>query len=118
MNVHNRIADARLAMRTEFEAEAVRLGATVHTQGDTLVAAWPGAARQTTSATLSTVDGRLVLTETATLRVPKELPEDLVERFGHRSAVVGRLREHLRMVERVSGVPLLVPPEPLNVVRA
>lgn len=112
------IANARIAMLTEFVAEAARLGATVHIEGDTLVAAWPGAARQTTSATLSTVDGRLVLSETATLRVPKELPENLVERFGHRSAVVGRLREHLRMVERVTGVPLLTPPEPLKVVQA
>lgn len=113
-----RIASARLDMRTEFTAEATRLGATVHGEGDTLVAAWPGAARQTTSATLSTVDGRLVLTETATLRVPDDFPDELLQRFGHRAKSVGRLRDHLGMVERVAGVPLLNPPEPLKVVRA
>lgn len=118
MNARDLISDAWLAMRTEFTVEAVRSGATVHAEGDTLVAAWPEAGCQTTSATLSTVAGRLVLTETAIIRVPKELPEDLVGRFGHRSAVVGRLRDHLGMVERVVGVPLLSPPEPLKVVRA
>lgn len=118
MNLGNRITEARAAMRAEFEAEVIRLAATVHTEGDTLVATWSEVGRQTTSATLSTVGERLVLTETAIIRVPKELPEDLVGRFGHRSAVVGRLRDHLGMVERVVGVPLLNPPEPLKVVRA
>lgn len=112
------ITQAREAMFAEFEAEAVRLGATVHPDGGNLVATWPDAARQTTSATLSTEDGRLVLTETATIRVPDALPDELLQRFGHRAAVVGRLRGHLGMVERVTGVPLLTPPEPLKVVRA
>lgn len=52
------------------------------------------------------------------LRVPDGLPDDLVERFGHRAKNVGRLRGHLGMVEQVLGVPLLAPPEPLRVVRA
>lgn len=118
MSVRNRITEAREAMRTEFEAEAVRSGATVHAEGDALVAVWPKDGRQTTSATLSAVDGRLALTETATIRVPDALPDELLQRFGHRAAVVGRLRGHLGMVERVTGVPLLAPPEPLKVVRA
>ncbi|WP_433585387.1 hypothetical protein [Microbacterium hydrocarbonoxydans] len=118
MNARNRIADALLAMRTEFEAEAIRLGATVHTDGDSLVAVWPEAARQTTSATLSAENGRLVLAETAMLRVPDGIPDELLQRFGHRAAVVGRLRGHLGMVERVTGVPLLAPPDELKVVRA
>lgn len=118
MSFRNRIADAQLTMFAEFEAEAIRLGATVHAEGDTLVAAWPGAARQTTSAKLSTENGRLVLTETATVRVPDDFPDELLQRFGHRAKSVGRLRDHLGMVERVTGVPLFAPPEPLKVVRA
>lgn len=118
MNAHDLITDARFAMFDEFEAEAIRLGATVHAKGDALVATWSEAGRQTTSATLTTVKGRLVLTETATVRVPDELPDELVERFGHRAAVVGRLRGHLGMVERMTGVPLLAPPDELKVVRA
>lgn len=118
MNARDLTADARLAMRSEFEAEAVRLGADVHTEGDALVAVWPEAGRQTTSATLSAADGRLVLTETATVRVPDELPDELVERFGHRAKKVGDLRVHLRMVERKTGVPLLAPRDELKVVRA
>lgn len=118
MTVYDLITHARDAMRTEFEAEAIRLGATVHTEGDALVAVWLKDGRQTTSAMLSAVDGRLALTETAALRVPAGFPSEWVERFGHRSAVVGRLREHLRMVDRVTGAPMLAPPEPLKVVRA
>jgi len=118
MNAHDLITDARFAMFGAFEAEAVRLGATVHAEGNTLVAVWPEAASQTTSATLSAVKGRLVLMETATLRVSDASPDELLQRFGHRAAVVGRLRGHLGMVERVTGVPLLTPPEPLKVVQA
>lgn len=113
-----RIVPAREAMRTEFAAEAVRLGATVHAEGSALVASWPEAAGQTASVTLSVVGEQLALTETAAVRVPDGFPHEWVERFGHRSAVVGRLREHLRMVERVTGVPMLAPPEPLKVVAA
>lgn len=113
-----RIITAREAMTTEFEEEAVRLGATVHADGSSLVASWREAARQTTSVTLSAAGEHLALTETATLRVPESLPDEMLERFGHRAVVVGRLRAHLRMVERVTGVPLLTPPEPLKVVRA
>ncbi|KJL22918.1 hypothetical protein RN51_01663 [Microbacterium oxydans] len=112
------IRQAREAMRDEFMAEAIRLGATVHADGDALVAVWPEAARQTTSATLSAEGGRLVLTETATVRVPDELPDELVERFGHRAKKVCDLRRHLNMVERETGVPLLTPPDELKVVRA
>lgn len=118
MSARNRISDARAAVRTEFEAEAVRLGVTVHTEGGSLMAVWPEACKQTTSATLAVVGERLALIETAALRLPEGFPEDLVERFGHRSAVVSRLRAHLLMVERVAGVPLILPPEPLKVVRA
>ena len=118
MNARNRIAYAREAMRTAFEAEAARLGATVHTEGNTLVATWPEAVSQTTRATLSAEGERLVLTETATLRVPDGLPDDLVERFGHRAKNVGRLRGHLHMIERKTGVPLLAPVDELKVVRA
>ncbi|WP_447947975.1 hypothetical protein [Microbacterium maritypicum] len=118
MNARNRIADAWLAMRTEFTVEAVHLGATVHAEGETLVATWPEAGHQATSATLGTVGERLVLTETATLRVPHGFPDELLTRFGNRAAVVGRLRDHLSMVERVAGVPLLARPEALRVVRA
>lgn len=117
MNARDLTADARLAMRTEFEAEVVRLGATVHAEGETLVATWPVAGRQTTSTTLRTVGDRLVLTETATLRVPDGFPDELLARFGNRAAVVGRLRDHLSMVERVAGLPLLARPEALRVVR-
>lgn len=107
------VAQARQAMLTEFLDEAVRLGASVR-----LTAFWPEAAGQTTSVTLSVVGEQLALTETAALRVPAGFPSEWVERFGHRSAVVGRLREHLRMVEGVTGAPMLAPPEPLNVVAA
>lgn len=118
MNSRDLTADARLATRSEFEAGAVRLGATVHTDGDSLVAVWPEAARQTTIATLSTAGDRVVLTETAMLRVPDGFPDELLTRFGNRAAVVGRLRDHLGMVEQAVGVPLLAPPQPLKVVRA
>lgn len=118
MNARNRIAEARIAMLTEFVAEAARLGATVHIDRNIPVAVWPETGRQTISATLTTAGERLALTETATIRVPEELPDELLQRFGHRAAVVGRLRSHLGMVERVTGVPLLTPPAPLKVVRA
>lgn len=118
MNARDLITRARDAMRAGFEAEAVRLGATVHAEGDTLVATWSEAGRQTTSATLSAAGEQLVLTETATVRVPDDFPDELLQRFGHRAKSVGRLRDHLGMVERVTGVPLFAPPEPLKVVRA
>lgn len=118
MNPRNLTADARAAVRAEFGAEAVRLGATVRAEGGSLMAVWPEACKQTTSATLAMVGERFALIETAVLPLPEGFPEDWAERFGHRSAAVGRLRDHLAMVERVTGVPLILPPEPLRVVRA
>ena len=118
MNAHDLIAHARIAMFDEFVAEAIRRGATVHADGGSLVAVWPEAGRQTTSATLSTENGRLILTETATIRVPDGLPDELLQRFGHRAKKVGDLRRHLGMVQWKAGVPLLAPSDELKVVRA